>query len=113
MEDTTKSLEALLERATEYGKTSFELAKLQALDKASDAVSTIVPHSMALSVFACFLLFLNVGAAIWLGELLGKIYFGFFIVAGFYLVVWLIVHFLMHSWLKRTLRNYIIDKVLD
>ncbi len=113
MEDTTKLLEALLDRATEYGKTSLELAKLQALDKASDAVSTFVPHTVALVVFACSMLFLNVGAAFWLGELLGKLYYGFFVVAGFYLALWLIVHFLMHHWFKTMLRNYMIEQVLD
>jgi hypothetical protein len=46
MEENKKLIESLLEKATEYGKTSFELVKLKALDKTSDVVSSFIPHSV-------------------------------------------------------------------
>ena len=33
MEDNAKLIESILERTAEYGKTTFELVKLKALDK--------------------------------------------------------------------------------
>lgn len=85
MEDSANLLETLLERVTEYGKTSIELVKLKTLDKTTDIVSSLVPVSVVILLIASFMLFLNLGLAFWLGEVLGKIFYGFFVVAAFYL----------------------------
>ena len=112
MEDKAKLIESLLEKATDFGKTSYELIKLQALDKTSDVVSSFVPHSVVFILIASFLFFLNLGLALWMGEILGKIYFGFFVVAGFYGMIGFVVHFFMHKWLKKTICNYLIKQML-
>lgn len=112
MEEDTKPMEVLLEKAIDYGKTSFELIKLKALDKTSDAASSFVPHSFVFLMIASFMLFLNFGIALWLGELLGKVWYGFLIVAAFYGLMGIVVHFFMHNWIKGMLRNYIIKQVL-
>jgi hypothetical protein len=112
MEENKKLLESLVDRATDYGKTSYELVKLKAVDKSSDVVSSIVPHALVLILAASFMLFLNLGLAFWLGEILGKIFYGFFIVAAFYIFVGLIVHLFMHKKLKEIIRNYVIKQLL-
>ena len=112
MEDNTKFLESLLEKATEYGKTSFELVKLKAIDKTTDIVSSLIPHSVVFVLIASFLIFLNLGLALWLGEVLGKIFYGFFVVAGFYVIIAIIIHFFMHKRIKRLVGNYFIRRVL-
>jgi hypothetical protein len=112
MEDNPKLLESLVDRAAEYGKISYELIKLKALDKASEVVSSVIPHSVVLILLASFLLFLNLGISFWLGEILGKVYFGFFIVAGFYVFVGLIIHFFMYKRIKRIIQNYVIKQLL-
>jgi len=113
MEDNAKLIESLLERAAEYGKTSFELAKLKALDKTSDVVSTLIPHSFVLILVASFMLFFNLGLSIWLGEILGQTFYGFLVVAGFYGLAGLILHFFFHKRLKNHIRNYIIKQVFN
>lgn len=112
MEDKFKLVGSLLESTTEYGKTSFELLKLQTLDKTSDAVSTIIPHSVVVILISSFMIFLNLGIALWLASFMGNIYSGFFIVAAFYLVTGLILHFFMHNWMKKKVRNFIIKQAL-
>ena len=112
MEDNTKLIESLLERATEYGKTSYELVKLKALEKTSDVVSSIIPHSVVFILIASFMLFVNLGLAFWMGEILGNIYFGFFVVAAFYGITALVLYFLMHKWLKKHIYEYIIKQLL-
>ncbi|MCX6257430.1 MAG: hypothetical protein NTW49_05980 [Bacteroidia bacterium] len=112
MTDPVKSIESLYERAADYGKTSYELLKLKALDKTSDAVSSIVPHTFVIILIATFMLFLNLGLAFLLGEILGRIYFGFFVVAGFYGITGIIIHFFMHKWIKKHFRDYFIQKTL-
>lgn len=112
MEENTRLLESLLERATEYGKTSFELVKLKTIDKTTDVVSSMVPHSVVFVLIASFLLFLNLGIAFWLGEILGRIFYGFFVVAAFYILTGVVIHFLMHKWIKKVVGNYFIKRLL-
>ena len=108
MENNIEIIETLLERTAEYGKSSFELVKLKVLDKTSDEVSSFASHSVVVVIIATFVLFLNLGAAFWIGKLLGEIYLGFFVVSGFYVFVAFVLHFFMRKWLKRILNDYII-----
>ncbi|MEI6049921.1 MAG: hypothetical protein WCS03_13530 [Bacteroidota bacterium] len=112
MEDNSKLLESLLERATEYGKTSYELVKLKALDKTSDVGSSLILHSVVLVILTSFILFLNLGLALWLGEILGKIYYGFLVIAVFYGITGIVIHFFMQKWFKKLFGNYIIKQAL-
>jgi len=112
MESNAKLIEALLEKVTDYGVTSFELVKLKALDKTSDAVSSFIPNLFVFIVLAVFILFINLGLAFMLGDILGKTYFGFLVVGGFYGIIGLVLHFFMHQWLKKVIWNYIIRIVL-
>ena len=112
MEDNAKIFESLLERATEYGKISIEVAKLKALEKTSEVVSSFVPHSIAFFLIASCMFFLNFGIAFWLGELLGNTFYGFFVIASFYALTWIIFHFFMHKRLKKFICNYIIKLLL-
>ena len=112
MEDNAKLLETLLERASEYSKTSFELVKLKTIDKTSEVVSTLVPHSVVVVLLASFFLFLNLGLALWLGEILGKTFYGFFLVAAFYILTGIFIHFFMHKWIKKMVGNYFIKRML-
>jgi hypothetical protein len=112
MEDNSKLLESLLDKAKEYGITSFELAKLKAIDKVTDVVSSFVPNFIVLFLIATFLLFLNLGIALWLGEILGNAFYGFFVVAGFYIFLGLILHFFMHDWIKRMVGDYFVKHIM-
>ena len=112
MEDQTGTIESLIERAAEYGKSSFELAKLKALDKTTDVVSSITSRYVVILFISSFLLFINLGLALWLGEILGKIYYGFFIVAAFYCLGGILVHFFLHKWFKKLFGDFFIKQVL-
>ena len=112
MEENAKLIESILERTAEYGKTTFELVKLKALDKATDVVSSFFPNYILFVLIGLFMLFLNLGLALWLGEILGKIFFGFFAVAAFYGIIGIVLHFFMHKWLKKIAGNFFIKHVL-
>lgn len=112
MEDKTTTIETLLERAADYGKTSYELVKLKAIEKTSDIISSLLSQSVVLIMFLSCMLFLNMGLAFWLGQILGEIYFGFFIVAGFYAIAVVVIHFFMRKWLKKQIGNTFIKQLL-
>jgi hypothetical protein len=108
MENNSNNIETLLENTATYGKTSFELVKLQVLDKTSDKLSSFFPHTIVAFIIVSFLLFANLGLALWLGELLGRIYFGFFVLAGAYACIALALHLFMRKWLKRVFYDFLI-----
>jgi len=112
MEDNVKIIGSLLQSAAEYGKKSLELIKLKALDKTSDVVSSFIPPSVVLVFLSSFILFSGLGLAFWLGEILGKIYFGFFAVAAFYCFTGIFIRAFMYKWLKKIARNFMIKHVL-
>lgn len=112
MEDNSKLLDSLLETASDYGKTSLELVKLKTIDKTSDVVSSLIPHSVVFILIASFLFFLNLGIALWLGDILGKAFYGFFVVAAFYFLAGIVIHFFMHKRIKKLVGNYFVKNVL-
>ena len=112
-EAVDKSIESLLERASDYGNTTFELVKLKALDKTSEVVSSFIPHAVVMVLVGIFMLFLNLGLAFWLGKILSNIYLGFFALAAFYGIIGIVMHFFMHKWLKKLICNFIIKKVAN
>ena len=112
MENIVDSIESLLESAADYGKTSYDLVKLKTIYKTTDVVSSIIPHAIVFLILMSFLLFLNLGVAFYLGEIFGNIFYGFFVVALFYGIIGLVVHFLMHDRLKKKISNFIIKQAL-
>lgn len=113
MENTGSILEALYERVETYSKTTIELSKLKALNTTTEVVTTLVARMSVILMLSLFGLVLNIGIALWLGELLGKSYYGFFIVAAFYLVAGIVFHFFLHNWIKKPMSDLIITQALQ
>jgi len=111
MEDNAKLIGSFFERATGYGKTSYELVKLKTVGKTSDLVFSFIPHAVIFVLIASFMLFFNLGLALWLGEIFSKACYGFFVIASFYGIIGIVLHFFLHNWLKRIVDNYIIKRV--
>jgi len=112
MTENANTIESLIERTTEYGKSSFELIKLKTLDKTSDVISSLVPNFIVAVFIFSFILFASVGLALWLGQITGQTCYGFFIVGFSYGIVGIFIHLFMHKWLKRIVGNNIIKQVL-
>jgi len=113
METPVSSIESLLERVEAYSKTTIELSKLKFLETTINVVNTLVPRLSVIIMISLFALVLNIGIALLLGELLGKSYYGFFIVAGFYLVAAIVFHFFLPRWIKKPMSELIIKQALQ
>lgn len=113
MEDQTNLIESLIEKGEQYGKTTLELLKLKTLDKSADVTSTLVSWLVVLIFAVLFFLILNIGVALWLGYLLGKSYYGFFVVSGFYALLALIAVIFRKQFIKKPVNNSIINQVLE
>ncbi|HBX50082.1 MAG TPA: hypothetical protein DEH02_03330 [Bacteroidales bacterium] len=112
MEKEIPILKTLLEKASDYGKTSYELVKLKALDKASGIISSYIMNTVVFMLLGLVLLFFSFGIAIWLGDILGKLFYGFFAVTSFYALVAIVLHFIFHKIIKKRIRNSIIKNAL-
>jgi len=113
MEPQPNPIETLVERVGDYGKTTVELYRLKAIDKSSVIVSSMATTFVLFIFFILLFMMLNIGLALWIGGLLGKYYFGFFIVAAFYILVGIILYAFRDQWIKTPLRNSILTQTLE
>ncbi len=112
MEDNTSTIEMLFERAEDYTKTTIDLVKLTAVDKTADVLSSLISRLTVSIVFVLFAFLANIGLSLWVGELVGKVYYGFFIVSSIYLVLAIMLYIVKDKLLKMPISNFIIAKML-
>ncbi len=105
------ALESLFESTSNYVETRVELAKLKTVKKSSDVFSTLASQLILGGVGIIFLILLNIAIGLWLGELLGKTYYAFFLLAFTYFIIGLILYISRDKWIKSPLANSIIKKL--
>ncbi len=113
METPVDVVESLYERVEKFGKTSLELAKLKTVHKTTHVLTSLTARLSVILMLVLFTLLINIGIALYLGECLGKSYYGFFIVAGFYFIAAVIFHFFMRKWIKKPLSDLFISQLLN
>lgn len=113
MDEQSGLIDSLIEKVEQYGKTTIELLKLKTLDKSSDVASNLISWLIVFVFAVLFFLVLNIGIALWIGELIGKSYYGFFAVSGFYALLALIFYVFRKQLVKDPLHNSIIEQVLE
>jgi hypothetical protein len=112
MDNQATPIEMLFEKAEDYTRTTVELAKLNVIDKSADVLSSLLSRLIVLIVVAMVALLINIGLSIWIGDLLGKTYYGYFAVAGAYLILAIIINSFKDQWIKIPVSNLIISKML-
>ena len=113
METPASLLESLFEKVEIYGKTTYELSKLKALATTTTVATALAARLSVILMISMFGLVLNIGIALFLGELLGKSYYGFFIVAAFYFITGMVMHFFLYKWIRKPLTDLIITQALQ
>ncbi|MEP7322152.1 MAG: phage holin family protein [Saprospiraceae bacterium] len=107
--ESPSTIETLIETTEAYAKTSFQLAKIQIQGIVTTILSRLIIRMVLVCVLLFFILLFNIGFALWLGEIIGKNYFGFFILAGFYLVLGLVVHLFLKDQIRNSVTNFIVN----
>jgi len=108
-----KSLEALMESAQLYGKTTLELSKLQGLNATTNVLSILIARVSLLITIVVFVVIMSIGIALWLSEILGKSYYGFFVLSAFYFAMVMLVYFFLHRLMVKPFSRLIISQALD
>lgn len=106
-------IESLVEKVEEYSRTSYDLFRLKTIDKISGSASSVISSLCAFFFLAIFVIILHIAVALWLGEVLGKGYYGFLCVAAFDIIIWALFNFLMRDWIKKRISNSIISQLLN
>jgi hypothetical protein len=106
-------LEEIFEKSQNYTKLTFEITKLKGLNTTANVVTMLVARLASILFMVLFMLVLSLGAAIWIGDALGKIYYGFFIIAGAYLVVGILLRVFLQDLIKKPISDLIITNALQ
>lgn len=112
MTDNATPLASLLERAEDYSKTTFELFKLNTIDKSADVVSSLVSRLAIFIIVALSVIIISIGLALFIGKQLGDSFYGFFIIGAFYALLAVILYIFRHQWIKYPVSNSIIKQLL-
>lgn len=104
-------LESIWELAEDYINATFELSKLTSIQLASVLVASLISRVVFVLVLAIMLITINIGVALYLGALLGELYYGFFIVGGFYLIALIVLYFFLFDWIKDSVSTSIIKEI--
>lgn len=112
MEASKDYIEPLLQKAEAYGKTSLKIVQLKAAEKTAVFTAALVSRLLLLVALSFFLIAVNTALALWLGEMLGKNYYGFLLLGLLYAVIAVVLLF-MQPLLKGKIGNLIITQLLN
>lgn len=102
-------LDGLISNLTGYVETRLELIKLEIREDIARSVARLTVLVVVIAVLSLFILFFSISIALLIGEYLG--YFeGFAIVAGFYLLLTVIIISLRSS-VSSALEQKLLDKL--
>jgi len=112
MDTNTNFIEPLAERVENYSRTTLALYKLKAVEKTSVFTSIVVSKVLVVLVLSMFLMFVSVGFSLFIGDCYGKMYIGFFIVSGIYLLAAFLYSIFFSNGLKKRIINLVISELL-
>jgi hypothetical protein len=107
-----KKIEALSDSVKEYVLLNYDIVKLEITRKSSEIGSSIFSALMLGIALFLFAFALSMGVGFYLSALLGDTFSGFGIIAGFYLLISIILLIGRKKLIEKPLRNKIIRKLL-
>ena len=113
METPANTIESLFQKVETYGLTTYELSKLKLLETTTVIATALIPRLSVVLMISLFIFVVSIGIALFLGEMLGKSYYGFYIVAAVYLLTAIILHFFLRRWIKKPISDLIIKQALQ
>lgn len=91
----------------QYAAKRADLLKMEATEKTSVSLGTATFILLAVFVATFFIILLNIGLGLWIGYLLGNYAYGVLIMAGVYLLIFIILFTL-----RKRITNSVANKVI-
>lgn len=92
----------------QYAAKRADLLKMEATEKTSVSLGTATFILLAIFVATFFIILLNIGLGLWIGYLLGNYAYGVLIMAGVYLLIFIILFML-----RKSITNSVANKVIQ
>ena len=106
-------IEELTNNLKKYIDIRTELMELQAADKLSIVAAETI-SGFTIGLFGMlFIFFMSLGFGFYISSLIGSLFTGFFIVAGFYFLIFLFVLSFRKNLMSKPLRNRIIKEIFS
>ncbi len=102
----------MIELFKEYTEKRLELLKLQFTEKSSLTAGKLLYLTSAVIALLSFILLFNIGIGFYIGSLLGNYAYGLLIMAGMYLLAFIIVIYKRKE-IKNTFANWFIKLIND
>lgn len=103
----------IINHTSDYLETLYKLNVVRATKKASNIASGMVNTILLFFFSLCILLFLSVAGAWWLGDVFNSPALGFLAVAGFYLLLVIILVALREKVIAPFIKNSLISKIYE
>lgn len=103
-------IESLVNKSHAYVETRLELFKLKMVDKTSEVASAIASGIALFLVFFIFFVVFNIGLALLIGDLVGRSFYGFFILAAVYAIIGLVLFKSKDKWIKGPIVKMFLQK---
>jgi hypothetical protein len=111
MEKTFAKVEELADTVKEFVNNRIESAKLTAAEKGSAVVAVLIAGLIVAVIFTFCIVFAGVALSLVLGEWIGKTWAGFLIVAGFYLLLGIIIWAARDKIIRLPIMNVLIKQL--
>jgi hypothetical protein len=113
MENDTTDVEELFYKLKDYGETTLDLLKLKAINKILRFSSAMILSFFSLVLLFLILICISIGLALLIGLWLGHAYWGFFIMALVYIIIWLILFLSKKKILDEPIKNKLIKEIIN
>lgn len=106
-------IEELMESLKSYISTNFDLIKYQGIERATVIIADLVVNVLVGMMLLFFVFFISLWACFYISALFGDNYSGIAIVAGFYLLIGVIIYMVRKKMIIKPLRNIIVRNIFQ
>ena len=113
MSEIKDHFDILRANVKDYINTNIRLVKMKVADKSSSAIGGLTAIVIVAVIMLLFVVFLSTAVAILLSDLLDSPSLGYFIVAGFYLLIGILLFVNREKWIVTPLGNSLIKAMVN
>lgn len=111
--DQKSRVEELADHVMEYVDTRWDLLVLNISEKGLAALSGIATILVLLVFGSIALVFAGIATAVWLGQRMNDPIAGFLIIAGFFVVLLLVVMIFARNYIRTVVTNSLLESIKD
>src|SRR5580693_4205287 len=97
-------IKVLLKNFEDYLHTEIDLAKFNVVEKSSEIISSLSAFLLLFTAAVSFVLLLSIALAFLIGHLLGRQEWGFFIIAGVWAILCMVLYARRNKWPKTSVK---------